>query len=101
MLIKEPIKTVYEVEIYEDKDGNSDLKDWLRDLKCRKENGNKDCETYFEDIWELRPDRHRVMFFQVRDGRIILLNYFRKETQKTPSKDNRNRNDSATSTHGI
>lgn len=40
-----------------------------------------------EDIWELRPDKYRVMFFHVRDGRIILLNYFRKETQKTPPKE--------------
>lgn len=40
-----------------------------------------------EDIWELRPDKHRVMFFQEKEGMFILLNYFRKETQKTPPKE--------------
>lgn len=80
---------MYEVEIYEDRDGNSELKDWLRELKRRKDRGNKDARiilnqiqycieriklegTYApeeiakhitEDIWELRPDKHRVMFF--------------------------------------
>ncbi|MFD0671152.1 type II toxin-antitoxin system RelE/ParE family toxin [Cohnella sp. GCM10027633] len=39
-----------------------------------------------EDIWELRPDKHRVMFFQAKEGKFILLSYFRKETQKTPPK---------------
>lgn len=57
---------MYEVEIYEDRDGNSELKDWLR---------------------ELRPDKHRVMFFQVKNGRFILLSHFRKDTQKTPLKE--------------
>lgn len=39
-----------------------------------------------DDIWELRPDQHRVMFFHAREGKIVLLNHFRKETQKTPPK---------------
>jgi predicted patatin/cPLA2 family phospholipase len=46
---------VYDVEIYEDKDGNSELKDWLRELK-----------HIIEDIWELRPDKYRVMVFQIK-----------------------------------
>lgn len=104
---------MYEVEIYEDKEGNSELKDWLRELKHRKDRGIKDSRitlnqihycieriksegTYapgdiakhiIEDIWELRPDQYRVMFFQVKDGRLILLSYFRKETQKTPTRE--------------
>jgi phage-related protein len=103
---------VREVEIYEDTDGNSELKSWLRELKYRKDKGIKDARiilnqihyciervksegTYapeeiakhiIDDIWELRPDKYRVMFFQAREGRIILLNHFRKETQKTPTK---------------
>ncbi len=106
-------RQVYEIEIYEDKDGNSELKDWLRVLKLRKDNGIKEARiilnqihycieriksegTYApeeiakhitEDIWELRPDKYRVMFFQVRDGRLILLNHFRKETQKAPQRE--------------
>ncbi len=102
-----------EVKIYEDKDGNSVLKDWLRQLKLRKDNGVKEARiilnqihycierikldgTYVpeeiakhitEDIWELRPDKHRVMFFQAKEGMFVLLNYFRKGTQKTPPKE--------------
>lgn len=32
------------------------------------------------------PDKYRVMFFQAKEGKLILLNHFRKETQKTPIK---------------
>ena len=79
---------MHEIEIYEDKDGNSELKDWFRELKLRKDRGIKDARvilnqihycieriksegTYspediakhiIEDIWELRPDKYRVMF---------------------------------------
>lgn len=104
---------MYEIEIYEDSKGNSELKDWLRELKRRKDKGNKDAKivlnqihyciqriksegTYApqniakhitEDIWELRPDKYRVMFFQVHNEGIVLLNHFRKVTQKTPLKE--------------
>lgn len=104
---------MFVVEIYEDKEGNSELKDWLRELKIRKDKGIKDARiilnqihycieriklegTYapeeiakhiVDDIWELRPDKHRVLFFQAKEGRFILLNHFRKETQKTPPKE--------------
>jgi phage-related protein len=103
---------VREVEIYEDKYGKSELKSWLKELKYRKDKGVKEARiilnqihyciervkldgTYaseeiakhiIDDIWELRPDKYRVMFFQAQEGRIILLSYFRKQTQKTPSK---------------
>lgn len=103
---------MYEVVIYEDQFGNSELKDWLRELKHRKDKGIKEARvtlnqihycieriklegTYapkeiakhiIDDIWELRPDKHRVMFFQATEGKFILLNHFRKETQKTPPK---------------
>jgi len=103
---------MYEIEIYEDKFGNSELKDWLRELKRRKEKGIKEARVTFnqilycierikmdgtyapkeiakhiiDDIWELRPDKYRVMFFHAKEGKIVLLNHFRKETQKTPLK---------------
>jgi len=104
---------VYTIEIYEDRDGDSELKDWLRSLKKRKDKGVKDARITLnqihyciervkvdgtfvpeeiakhitEDIWELRPDDYRVMFFQKKGGKIILLSYFRKETQRTPPKE--------------
>lgn len=35
------------------------------------------------DIWELRPGKYRILFV-VEGNQIILLNWFRKETNKTP-----------------
>jgi phage-related protein len=35
------------------------------------------------DIWELRPAKYRI-FYIVEGNQIILLNWFRKETRKTP-----------------
>jgi hypothetical protein len=41
---------VYEIEIYEDSKGNSELKDWLRELKHRKDKGNKDAKITLNQI---------------------------------------------------
>ncbi|MGE7595642.1 type II toxin-antitoxin system RelE/ParE family toxin [Peribacillus frigoritolerans] len=35
------------------------------------------------DIWELRPGKYRI-FYIVDGNQIYLLNWFRKETQRTP-----------------
>ena len=37
-----------------------------------------------DDIWELRPLSHRVLFFYWRNNRFILLHHFIKKTNKTP-----------------
>lgn len=37
-----------------------------------------------DDIWELRPAKYRV-FYIVDGDQIYLLNWFRKETNKTPA----------------
>ena len=39
------------------------------------------------DIWELRPIRDRILFAGVVGGRYVLLHYFLKQTQKTPSRE--------------
>jgi hypothetical protein len=41
---------VYEVEIYEDREGNSALKKWLRELKHRKDKGIKDARIILNQI---------------------------------------------------
>lgn len=100
------------IEIYEDKEGNSELKDWLRKLKSRKDKGIKEARITLnqihycierikldgtfvpeeiakhivEDIWEIRPDEHRIMFFVTKGKKIVLLSYFRKDTNRTPMK---------------
>lgn len=38
-------------------------------------------------IWELRPLRDRILFAVVDGSVIILLNYFMKETRKTPRRE--------------
>lgn len=39
------------------------------------------------EIWELRPLRDRIMFAFYDDNKIILLNIFMKQTQKTPKQE--------------
>ena len=37
-----------------------------------------------EDIWEIRPGKYRITYV-IKGNEIILLTWFRKETQKTPN----------------
>lgn len=39
------------------------------------------------DIWELRPLRDRIFFASIDKDTFILLNYFMKQTQKTPKRE--------------
>lgn len=39
------------------------------------------------NIWELRPLRDRILFAYYEDNKFILLNYFIKQTQKTPERE--------------
>jgi len=40
-----------------------------------------------EKLWELRPGRHRVMYFYYQGNKAILLHAFRKQSQKTPQRE--------------
>jgi len=101
---------MYDVEIYEDKNGKSEIKDYIKKLK---ENENKDSQIKFykivsyirmlkqngltigypyikhidNDIWELRPIRDRILFAYWDNNKFILLSIFMKKTQKTPKKE--------------
>ncbi len=37
-----------------------------------------------DDIWELRPNKYRVMFFTISGGKYVILSYFQKKSNKTP-----------------
>ena len=96
--------TRFEVEFYEDRDGNQPAKSFLLSLdkKMRaklvntisilQDNGYELREPYSkhlsEGIFELRAkagsDITRVLYFFFVDRRIILTNGFIKKTQKTP-----------------
>lgn len=100
---------MYNIEIYENRNGKSEVRDYIRDIKLQN---NKDNKIKFEkitayirmlkkyglplgkpyikhidgEIWELRPLRDRILFAIWNDS-FILLNLFAKQTQKTPKRE--------------
>ena len=100
---------MYRVEFYETQDRDSQIWDFLEDLRLKaavskdariqhkqaslyiallKQNGtrlNENNTKHIEDdIWELRPGNNRVFYFFFRDNIYVLLHQFRKKSQKTP-----------------
>lgn len=98
---------MYEIIIYQDKNGKSQILVFLYELvnkngKDAKINRNKVndyiqllaeygtyigepvCKHLEGDIWELRPLDNRILFAGVVDGKFVLLHQFLKKTQKTP-----------------
>lgn len=107
------IKKVYEIEFYEKTNGKSEIWDFLEELRI-KASKSKDARIQYkqilfyiellsqnglslsdnimknlgDDLWELRPGNNRIFFFYYdREGRFVLLHYFRKKTQKTPKRE--------------
>ena len=101
---------MYEIIIYQDKNGKSQILDFLYELvnkngKDAKINRNKVndyiqllaeygtyigepvCKHLEGDIWELRPLDNRILFAGVVDGKFVLLHQFLKKTQRTPKKE--------------
>lgn len=101
---------MYNIEIYETKNGKSDIKDYIRNLQAHnnKENniklnkilaytrmlrekglalGTPYIKHIDSEIWELRPLRDRILFAYFNNTKIVLLTYFMKKTQKTPVKE--------------
>ena len=99
---------MYEIIIYQDKNGKSQILDFLYELvnkngKDAKINRNKVndyiqllaeygtyigepvCKHLEGDIWELRPLDNRILFAGVVNGKFVLLHQFLKKTQKTPN----------------
>ena len=101
---------MHNIEIYVDKNGNSEIKEYIENLK---KNNNKDSKIKFnkiiayirmleqkglslgepyikhleDNIWELRPLRNRILFAYYDNNKFILLNIFIKRTQKTPRRE--------------
>ena len=100
---------MFAVGFYENANGESELWNFLEDLRIKAEtnkdyriqykqitfyiqllqdNGTRMSENitkHIEDgIWELRPRNNRVLYFFFKDNTFILLLQFRKKTQKTP-----------------
>ena len=98
---------MYNIEIYEDKNGNSEVKEYLQKLGSNNNKNNRIKlnkinlyinmlseyglslgEPYIkhinDEIWELRPIRDRILFASWCNNKFILLNVFMKQTKKTP-----------------
>ena len=101
---------MYKILIYEDRQGKSEIKQYILKLK---NNQNKDSRIKLEkiisyirllktdglnigepyikhlknELWELRPLRDRILFASMHNNKFILLSTFTKKTQKTPKKE--------------
>jgi len=103
---------MYEVEFYEDRNGKSEIVEYLDDLKVKGETSktervNRDKILAYiialkqygtrigqpvvkhidGSIWELRPLANRIFFFYWKDNKYVLLHHFIKKTQKTPPRE--------------
>lgn len=100
---------MYTVGFYENSSGESELWDFLEELRIKAKT-NKDVRIQYKQItfyiqllqdngtrlpenitkhiddgiWELRPGNNRVFYFFYKDDTFILLHQFRKKSQKTP-----------------
>ena len=100
---------MYKIEIYEDKNGKSEIKEYIKKLQRQnnktnnitlnkiisyirklKEYGLLLGMPYIKhlngEIWELRPLRDRILFAYYKDDKFVLLSIFMKKTQKAPRK---------------
>ena len=101
----------YEIEFYEDKKGQSQIVNWIKELDSNptKENKSTLKKLYYQmerleydrtfigeplvvkqiegKIWKLRPISNRVFFATLEDNQLILLHQFRKKSQKTPKRE--------------
>lgn len=100
---------MYEIAFYEDKNGKSEIVDYIKDLNAKVAT-SKECRIIFNkivayldmleelgtrvgepvtkhldgEIWELRPLKNRFLYAYYKDNRFIILHHFVKKTQKTP-----------------
>ncbi len=103
---------MYQIEFYADADGYEPVKEFLTNLQAKRhsdktarilsqkilthirvlqEYGTRAGLPYVRhldgDIWELRPQPERVLFFQCLNNKFVLLHHFRKKSQKTPKRE--------------
>ena len=98
---------MYTIEIYKGKSGNSEIMEYLNNLKNKNDKENRikmqKIVAYMRlleekglylgkpfikhlsgEIWELRPIRDRILFASFNNNKFILLSVFKKKTRKTP-----------------
>ncbi len=103
---------MYEIEFYEDKNGKSEIVDYIKELNT-KASTSKEYRINFNkivaymdmleelgtrvgepvtkhldgEIWELRPLKNRFLYAYYKDNKFIILHHFIKKTQKTPKRE--------------
>lgn len=98
---------MYDIELYEDNNGNCVIEQYFENLRKSKSKNNKIQsnkirmyinllseyglelkEPYIKkidkEIWELRPLKNRILFTSWHHNKFVLLSIFTKQTQKTP-----------------
>lgn len=101
---------MYEIIFYEDKNGTSQLYNYMQELDAKKDkfsrvylnrikqnikmlqdNGTLNNENFVKhiegEIWELRPIPNRILFAAWVGNSFVLLHHFRKDTKKTPRRE--------------
>lgn len=101
---------MYEIEFYENKNGKSEVYEYIQELRKRKNKESKQkrkkIDLYLDllseygfqlkaphikkiegEIWELRPLRDRILFASWCNNKFVLLSVFMKDTQKTPKRE--------------
>lgn len=100
---------MYEIIFYQNRNGRSEIEEYLDDLGKKAQTSKTDrinrakILSYINslscygtrigkpfvkhiegDLWELRPLSNRIFFFYWKDNEFVLLHHFIKKTQKTP-----------------
>ena len=101
---------MYKIEIYKDKNGRSEVEEYIKSLQKMKSKdgkiksnkviayirllqefglnlGAKYIKHLNKEIWKLRPLRDRILFAYLDNNIFILLSHFMKQTKKTPYKE--------------
>lgn len=101
---------MYKINFYVDSKGNRPINDYINSLKKKKDKNSRInyekikmvvsllqnygldlgmpyIKKIDKDIWELRPIRNRILFFEYRNNEFVLLHMFLKKTNKTPKKE--------------
>lgn len=101
---------MHKINFYRDRNGYSQVEEYISKLGQRSDKESRiklqkirDClrvlseygtyggEPYIKhldgEIWELRPQRDRILFVGWANGSYVLLHQFMKRTQKTPARE--------------
>ena len=101
---------MYNIIFYKDQKGNQPVLEYIRELQAK---GDKDSRIKVNKIfeylsvveevgtraglpyvkflgdglWEIRPNRDRIIFFGWEGNNLVMLHHFMKTTQKTPPRE--------------